>query len=564
MKNRRLNILVWAAAALLLAAGCSGGDDPDPEPSKPSTPSQPSNPGGNGGNGGNGGGTAEIPPHHFLMGSLFGFEKGIRNGDSAASGGSTSTTYYNKPLFEAGVFESSDDDWWDNLVEEYLYSGLDYMAPNCRGRLPRAGTEARYNVDHGDPTRIADLIAALERRGTDRLKIAIFDDAPASWAAARNLDLYNSYVSLRGNSAEDRYPVENLDDIYKYIWDYNIKLAFENFYGANQQYNKYLFRYDGKPVLFIWSINGFLNVEYGGQRPDCTGKLKAILDKIHADFEATFGEKLFICVDKAFRDRDSQVDGSVVEAMNDWFVASEQTSNRSWYTLRSLNGHDVGVAVPGFLTNDRSGNRMLFDSNHGKTLTDALDYFAKYEADLLLLEGFTDMLENAAYWRSTDTKYYDYPNQRLNILRKYHSTEAWPEQLRVEAEACDYYKDNSTGNTGRQYRQGDLDVKRCTDGFKGWCVTDTEAGEWLRWVELPYRAGTSKVVLRYAAQAEVEVRFDIDGQTGTAVKLPSTGGAWRDAEVARVTFEQNGWRETVVQILGGNADLNCFTIVSER
>lgn len=37
------------------------------------------------------------------------------------------------------------------------------------------------------PTRIKDFIAALQRRNEENLKIAIFDDCPASWAAARNL-----------------------------------------------------------------------------------------------------------------------------------------------------------------------------------------------------------------------------------------------------------------------------------------------------------------------------------------------------------------------------------------
>ncbi len=543
------------AVYMTLLTGCSDSDHPlpEPEPVVPENPTPDPAP------------DIEIPSHDFLMGSLFGFEKDIRNGVSASKGGSDATTYYNKPLFEAGVFETTDADWWDNLVEEFLYSGMDYMVPNCRGRLPKADTDARYYTDHGDPTRIAELIAALKRRGTEaeRLKIAIFDDAPASWAAARNLDLYGSYTAQRGNTAADRYPIEDLDDIYKYIWDYNIKLAFDNFYGENQENNKYLLRFQGKPLLYIWSPNGFLNVEYGGQKPDCTGRLKAILDKLHQDFKDTFGEEVFICVDKAFADRDPKVDRTVVDAMNDWFIASEQSNSRSSYTMRSFNGVNVGVAVPGFLTNDKKGDRMLFDSKHGKTLTDALDYFVKYKANLVFLEGFTDMLENAAYWRSTDIKYYDYPNQRLNILRRYSSTQAYPERLRVEAETCDYYKDNSAGNSGAQYRVGDLDVKRCTDGFNGWCVTDTEAGEWLRWVELPFRAGTTVIKLRYAAQEAAQVRIDVDGESGTTVTLPATGGNWADADGLTVSFETNGWHEVMLNIIGGHPELNYLTIESK-
>ena len=448
------------------------------------------------------------------------------------------------------------------------------MAVNCRGRLPKADTSSKYNADHGDPTRIPDLIAAMQRRGIENLKIAIFDDCPTSWAAARNLDLYGKYTPVLTNSHKEElnltdkqmlYPIDDLEDIYKYIWDYNIKLAFENFYGSNQKNNKYLLRYNGKPVVYMWNINGFLAVTYAalnGERPDCTGKLKAILDKIRADFKTTFGEDVFLCVDKAFLDRDSKIDKSTVEAANDWFVASEQAANRNSYSLRSLNGVKVGVAVPGFLTSDKSGTRMFFDSKHGQTLTEALDYMVKNSANLILLEGFTDMAENAAYWRSTDTKFYDYPNQRLNILRRYSSKEAYPKSLRVEAETCDSFNDKSDGNSGNQYRKGNLDIKKCTDGFEGWCVTATEAGEWLKWVELPFCAGTSTVKLRYASQTEVIVRLDVDGKEGTAVNLPATGGIWKDGVIATVTFGKKRWRETILNIVSGNADLNCFTIVS--
>ena len=538
-------------------------DDDQEQPVDPEEPEEPVNPG------------DDVPEHDFLMGAIYSFQKDLRNGVNAASGGTASTTYYNLPLFEVKEFGATEEEWWDNLVEEFVYSGLDYVAANCRGRLPKADTESRYYPDHGDPTRIKDLLAALKRRGEENLKVCVFDDCPASWAAARNLDLYGSYTSRFSAEQQDKmgltdvevmYPIDDLEEIYKYIWDYNIKLAFENFYGENQENNKYLFRYQGRPVLYLWSVNGFLNVDYaalGNKKPDCTGKLKAIIEKLRADFNATFGEDVFICVDKAFCDRDMYCDATVIDARNGWFVASEQTTNRYSYSLLGYNNVNVGVACPGFLTNDKSGTRMFFDSEHGKRLTDALDYMVRYEADLVLLEGFTDMAENAAYWRSSDTKFYDFPNQRMNIIRKYSSTQAYPKEMRVEAEACDTYEDQTPGNSGNAYRKGDLDVKKCTDGYNGWCVTDTQEGESLRWVELPFSAGQSVIKLRYASQEDGQVRFDIDGEPGTTVDLPATGGSWAEVDAATVSFEEKGWREVVLNIVSGNVDLNCFTIVAQ-
>ena len=534
----------------LLASGCrkdpEGGETGGKtEPEKPVTP--PPAP------------QVVIPEHHFLMGSLLGMEGGVRKGNTSASDGSESTTYYNKALFEAHDFQCDDSDWWDDIVEEYEYAGLDYIMPNCRGRLPRAATDKRYFTDHGDPAQIMKLLDAMKRRGTENLKIAIFDDAPASWAAARNLDLYNSYVPTMGNTAADAYPIDDLDAFYKYVWDYNIKLAFENFYGENAENGKYLLRIDGKPLLVIWSPNGFVNVEYGGVRPDCTGHLKAVLDKIHQDFLETFGEEVHICVDRAFSDRDNTVNKQVTNSMNSWFNTDPNSSHFA-RSMHTMNNFTVGVAVPGFSVNDKKGNRMFIDADHGKRLISSLRDMINYKADLVILEGFSDVLENAAYWRSTDTKFYDFPNQRLNILRKYSSTNAYPDVLRVEAEACDYYKDNTNGNSGLQYRKGNLDVKRCVDGFKGWCVTGTEAGEWLQWEELPYKEGTSSVVLRYSSTAEAKVRMDIDGKEGEEVTLPSTSGKWAEMEIASPSFEYSAWHKTVLNFISGSPDVNCFYI----
>ncbi len=42
--------------------------------------------------------------------------------------------------------------------------------------------------------------------------------------------------------------------------------------------------------------------------------------------------------------------------------------------------------------------------------------FLNMKPDLVFLEGFTDVAENAAWWRNKDRTYYDYPNQRINLL----------------------------------------------------------------------------------------------------------------------------------------------------
>ena len=265
-----------------------------------------------------------------------------------------------------------------------------------------------------------------------------------------------------------------------------------------------------------------------------------------------------LIIDQDWGKRDNTLTAAteVVGGINNWFNMDNP------YTVRTFKDLTIGVGIPGFLVNDKKGNKMFVDADHGRLLQKVLTYSVKNRANLIFLEGFTDVLENAAYWRSTDEVYYDYPNQRLNILRKW-SSNPYPKEFKVEAEACDYFEDKSSGNSGGQYRKGDLDIKKCNDVYEGWCVTATESGEWLKWVELPFSAGNSVVKLRYSALSAVKIRFDIDKKEGSVVELPATGGTWKEIDAATVNFEKKGWREVVLNIISGDADLNYFTIVAE-
>ncbi len=496
-----------------------------------------------------------VDDHHYLTGAIFSFQHELRDGTLQATAKTSSTTYYNLPLFEMKMYGATEQDFWDELVEEMVYSGIDYAIPNCRGRLPKADTDSKYYADHGDPTHISKFIDALKRRGETHLKIAIFDDAPASWAAAMNLDLNGSY----SNPGADAYPIDDFDLCYKYIWDYNIKLAFDNFYNENSANNQYLLRYNGKPVLYIWNINGFVTGSNDG-------KIKKILNQLHSDFKERYGDELFICADKSFIDRDPEVTTDDLDAVNNWFTAAANATATNFnYTLYSYNGHNVGVAVPGFSAGDLSGAHQFIDANHGKTLTTAFDAFVSGAADLVMCESFVDMAENASYWRSKDTVYYDFPNQRVNLLRKYNADfdVAYPKDLRVEAEACDYFYDTTSGNSGQQYRDGDLDVMRCDDdSYNGWCVTNTAAGEWLSWVELPFRGAITDIKIRYSSIASAQVRCDVAGNTGTVVTLPSTSGQWVETTIATVEFDYYRWRELVLNIVDGDININYLRLVT--
>ena len=52
---------------------------------------------------------------------------------------------------------------------------------------------------------------------------------------------------------------------------------------------------------------------------------------------------------------------------------------------------------------------MFLDPYHGKRFKDNFNKIIARKTDLVIIEGLTDMLEDAALWRSTDTKYFGFP-----------------------------------------------------------------------------------------------------------------------------------------------------------
>ncbi|MXV14057.1 DUF5010 domain-containing protein [Hufsiella ginkgonis] len=473
---------------------------------------------------------ASISAATQFIGSVVGFNGTVRSG-----GGPNPTpagnTLYNLPLYKSSAVEN---DWWDNLVEEFAYSGQDFFAANCRGYSPNVPT-----VDHGDPRKLALLCQAMDRRGvTGKFTIAVFDDCPSSWAANRNVDNGAGYQPTNpkfdcGNTAN-----------YKYIWDLNIKTAFQNIPDAKR------FKYNGRPVVFFWGVSTNWADNYGNSN------LKKILQYIRTQFNAAFGQNPYLVVDKSWIDRDPTVnDPAVTDAVHAWFDMAHP------WTMRTFNGVNVGSGVAGFRVVQGTTN-MFIDANHGQTFLTTLNNTRGAGAALTLLEGFTDVAENAAIFRSSDVTYYDYPNQRINIVRRY-SNDPYPATLKVEAEGCDSFNDVTAGNSGNMYRDGDIDVVKTGDANGGWHVTGAQANEWLEWRELPFKSGNSKFQVRYSSNQAASVRFNVDGVDLPVISLPVTGnGVYSTIDAGTKSFTSNSLHTVRLKIVSGSLAINYFNRVS--
>ncbi len=241
---------------------------------------------------------------------------------------------------------------------------------------------------------------------------------------------------------------------------------------------------------------------------------------------------------------------SIVDAVYPWFTPVPGANYSSWNT-NTWNGVTTGCVVPQFhISSNADANQSTWgvDPNHGNTLIAGLNGTIQ-RADVVstFIEGFDDYWENATIWRArniTETgaavaysqTYYDYPNQRLNIVRA-HSNNPFPPNLKAEAEGADFVS-GGISTTHGLYRNGNISVQKTTDRFGGWNVCSTQTGQMLRWLDVPLQ-GTMRFKVRAAtALAGRKLHFVIDGVTYPAVNMPTTGGwqIWSTIDMGQYSF----------------------------
>ena len=96
------------------------------------------------------------------------------------------------------------------------------------------------------------------------------------------------------------------------------------------------------------------------------------------------------------------------------------------------------------------------------------------------------------------------------------------------------YHDTTAGNSGGQYRAGDVDIEASSEG--GYDVGWTAAGEWLNYTTNVAAAGSYLVQLRVASPggAAMHVGFNTASNVWKTVSIPATGG-WQNWTTVSLT-----------------------------
>ena len=412
-------------------------------------------------------------------------------------GPDTGTT--NTPLYNPR--STNPNATWDDWAEELAASGVDFVCPNLRGSQPNTSLS---------PTNIAPLLTALYNRGlANRIKLAIFDDNASSWTAQWN------EANGRGFDYAEPFDIGQTNN-WAYLWDYNYKLFYQTVPDANR------FKINGRPVIIIWTGNTYFIANMQGNESKA-------LNYVRQQCSNTFGFNPYIIVSADTLQNDTTCNNpGVVDAAENWFTAGGPA-----YSLVTTHGAKIGALCPQF---HDAGDSGFIDPNHGLLLSSNLTSTRLAGALLTLVEGFTDWEEDAALFRVRNLDmdgnaltynqcYYDYPNQRLNILRQYGNFPN-PCELKMEAEACDYFGGANAGNgQTNYYRNGNIAIETTGDtagGYDvGWIQTEVRAAV------VQYEAEAIHLQVRVASPNDnCKIHFVVDGTNYPSLTIPNTG-SWQ-------------------------------------
>lgn len=410
--------------------------------------------------------------------------------------------------------------YWENMVEQYQAAQLDFVAVWLKG--------------NNQPATFAHLVTALRKRGAvQQIKVMPFDDNPASWTAMWNYDHGNGY------NYKVPFDVSNPAN-WSYIWDKNLKVFFENVPDADR------FKIDGRPVYRIWSgAPAFLS--------HLNGNGSKLLTYIRHQCQKIFGFNPYIIVPEEWVKNDpSSAQPGVVDAVCPWFTPVPGPNYSTWNTY-TWNGVTTGICIPEFhIANNTDPNAAtwIVPARHGQTLTEGLRATAGTgKCAATFIEGFDDYWENTTLWRARNLTpqgqplgyaqtRYDYPNQRINIVRRF-SNNPFPINLKEDAAGCDTFS-GGVPLPGKPnfYRNGSIAIEDCKDAQSGYDVCDTQPGETLTWREVPIQ-GTVHLQVRVATtQPHRRLHVVLDGKPALAVTLPMTSGKpqWQAVDLGQFTF----------------------------
>ncbi len=408
----------------------------------------------------------------------------------------------NVPLFgnfDAGhpknTYDRNTPEWWDNLIEEALFSRVHVVMPLARGCMK---SEAEIQAEGGYPHPLQDsgfgnscprtlnrLTEALKRNQVPpgALRFAYFDDTAA-------------YQPANDGKFLD---ITDQAQVKKLMWDRNIMIFFDTVPRSYWYVDE-----NGRPPLVIWAPSFFTNIDAAH-----TAQVNAAFNLIRELFKQRYGVYPSLYLHHDWVERVPGLNPDFVQGAYGWTdpIHGKLSGFFKW------RGVKMGTVSPGFRREAYvdHGQNVYFkrgcgslpmtnwethcwevSREHGaafkRGMNEAYGLVGAPQGDgqkakFVILEGFANVPESAGFYRSTGLDY-DYPNQYLNFIREYADPN--PKEITFQAEASDDRQGNGTaGNSGGFFSNDGLDIGKLpvTGYYVGWIQKGETLG--FRKVKLP-------------------------------------------------------------------------------
>lgn len=442
---------------------------------------------------------------------------------------------FDLPIYQ--LLDRSKDDFWIYILDELLMSRLPLLLLHGRGCFDSLPGQPSSERGVGDmcPRLLKSFVETVERAGVeDVIRVGMWDDT-------------GMYPTARNHALKTTGPFDVGDEQnWKFFWDHNIKIWFDTV-PAKLWYRME----DGKPIIASWHLSSpeFINQE---------GNASRLLAWLKANFRSRYGVDPFFLLEHRWMEFDTTISTELAGGKHRWFNPLENT-----YTYVKYNNATWGTVVPSFRdprTVPGCGVACREQTRRdGRTLEEGLS--AGESANVIMLEGWTNMIESSGFYRSNE---WSYPSEYIQTVRRY--TDPEPETLKFEAEGADRFYDTTMENLGGEYSNRSLDVGRLADNT-GWFVGWTEPGEWIEYQNVQLGCGRYRFTARVSMApntasplGEKSLHLEVSGLVSNSVRVPETFGVFQLLHVAELHLPHEGRFDLRVHFESGNIELDWFFV----
>lgn len=433
-------------------------------------------------------------------------------------------------------FDSDDPKWWDQQLDELLFTRPPLIFLIGRGCTKPEDRNAFVGPGNMCPYKLRMMVEAVRRNAAENAaRFGLFIDTGGTFALRRAMTR-NGPERLEEARSNDRDPNTRFDlsdtpdssgrTALWYFWDATVRPWFdtvpkEMWYRIDDAGTK-------KPVIAFWGITH----RFTGHR----GNTTKLLADLKAKFVERYGVEPFFILSTAWITGDPSLAErpDLVGGVHDWFrprfgepsgaQATTRWTGQKWETdgtpngissLAEWNGRRWGVTVPGFDCGPKC-NVPPVERRSGRSLELALK--ANESAAINLIEGFNGPIEGTALYRS-DNREWPRPNAYLEIMRRLNDPKT--RSIRLQAESADRVVASSTPKADKDFfpRRGVV-----AGPLQGeWDLQLDSNGQGFSFDQIRLSAGEYSVLVRAKAQSSATLSISIGGEQTLKSTVPNSG-----------------------------------------